>query len=216
MEGVLIGAGVILEILTAVFHGADDAGPENIALGIFAFGGDALKGVARAHGEALGLDAGIGLKHGQHVFNHGSGQRAVQNQLAGSSGAVSAVAQATLRAMMAQRNKANSFFMDDSPFFICCFVEQPIQSAFIMVEFWKKFNRIFYLYIYIAKSDPAGKKAWRAGLAARKNAGAPCKTGTPAAEQRERPAQWRRASALFRSFCSVSSAASRLSPLTER
>ena len=83
IEGVLIGAGVILEILAAVFHGADGAGPENIALGIFAFGGDALKGVARAHGEALGLDAGIGLKHGQHVFNHGSGQRAVQNQLAG-------------------------------------------------------------------------------------------------------------------------------------
>ncbi len=175
MEGVLIGAGVILEILTAVFHGADDAGPENIALGIFAFGGDALKGVARAHGEALGLDAGIGLKHGQHVFNHGSAQRAVQNQLAGSSGAVSAVAQATLRAMMAQRNKANSFFMDDSPFFICCFVEQPIQSAFIIVEFRKKFNRIFYLYI--AKSEPAGKRRGGRALSQEKTPERPAKQG---------------------------------------
>src|SRR5699024_8499601 len=109
-----------------------------------------------------------------------------------------------------------SFFMDDSPFFICCFVEQPIQSAFIIVEFWKKFNRIFYLYIYIAKSDQAGKKAWRAGLAVRENAGAPCNAWAPAPERRERPAQWRRASALFRIFCSVSSAASRLSPLTEK
>ena len=75
-----------------------------------------------------------------------------------SSGAVSAVAQATLRAMMAQRNKANSFFMDDSPFFTCCFVKQLIQSVFIIVVFWKKFNRIFYLYI--AKSELPGKKTW--------------------------------------------------------
>jgi len=46
--------------------------------------------------------------------------------------------------------------MDDSPFFTCCFVKQLIQSVFIIVVLWKKFNRIFYLYI--AKSELPGKK----------------------------------------------------------
>src|SRR5699024_926699 len=92
-----------------------------------------------------------------------------------SSGAVSAVAQAMLRAMTAQRNRANSFFMDDSPFFICCFVKQLIQSVFIIVAIWKKFNRIFYLYI--AKTELQRENAQIQALGGlfrgRKNAGKP-------------------------------------------
>ena len=83
VERILVHAGIILEILAAVLDSADRAGPENVALRLLAFSRDALERVARAHRQALGLDAGIRLKHRQHVFDHGRGQRAVQNQLAG-------------------------------------------------------------------------------------------------------------------------------------
>ena len=149
---------------------------QNIALGIFAFGGNALRGVARAHGEALGLDAGIGLKHGQHVFNHGSGQRAVQNQLCRfPRGAVSAVAQATLRAMMAQRNKANSFFMDDS--FLHLLFCETADSICVHHSCVFGRNSTGYSICISQKSELPGKKTWGRPCCKKKAPERPAKQG---------------------------------------